>query len=100
MVEPANLLPTAERFEMNVSVDKWVVTHTFKWLAEHPEHLQELKRCSINLNCHSLVDRDFSLFVLNAFETYKIPYDKICFEVIESVAIITKYYCVCGKRMG
>lgn len=88
MVEPANFLPTAERFEMNVSVDKWVVTHTFKWLAEHPEHLQELKRCSINLNCHSLVDRDFSLFVLNAFETYKIPYDKICFEVIESVAII------------
>jgi diguanylate cyclase (GGDEF)-like protein/PAS domain S-box-containing protein len=88
IVEPANFLPTAERFEMNVSVDKWVVTNTFKWLAENPEHLADLKRCSINLNCHSLADRDFTLFILNAFETYGIPYDKICFEVIESVAII------------
>ena len=88
IVEPANFLPTAERFEMNVSVDKWVVTNTFKWLSENPEHLAELKRCSINLNCHSLADRDFTLFVLNAFETYAIPYEKICFEVIESVAII------------
>lgn len=88
LVEPANFLPTAERFEMNVSVDKWVVTNTFKWLSENPEHLAELKRCSINLNCHSLADRDFTLFILNAFETYNIPYNKICFEVIESVAII------------
>jgi len=88
IVEPANFLPTAERFEMNVNVDKWVVTNTFKWLSENPEHLAQLKRCSINLNCHSLADRDFTLFILNAFETYSIPYDKICFEVIESVAII------------
>lgn len=88
LVEPANFLPTAERFEMNVSVDKWVVTNTFKWLSENPNHLEELKRCSINLNCHSLADRDFTLFILNAFETYSIPYNKICFEVIESVAII------------
>ncbi len=88
VVEPANFLPTAERFEMNVSVDKWVVTNTFKWLSENPDHLADLKRCSINLNCHSLTDRDFTLFVLNAFETYRVPYNKICFEVIESVAII------------
>ncbi|MFD3319797.1 EAL domain-containing protein [Alteromonas macleodii] len=88
IVEPANFLPTAERFEMNVNVDKWVVTNTFKWLSENPEHLAELRRCSINLNCHSLADRDFTLFILNAFETFNIPYNKICFEVIESVAII------------
>lgn len=88
IVEPANFLPTAERFEMNVKVDKWVITNTFTWLAENPEHLEQLKRCSINLNCHSLADRDFTLFVLNAFENYNIPYHKICFEVIESVAII------------
>ena len=88
IVEPANFLPTAERFEMNVNVDKWVVTNTFKWLSENPEHLSNLKRCSINLNCHSLADRDFTLFILNAFETFDIAYSKICFEVIESVAII------------
>ena len=29
------LIFTAERFEMNVNVDKWVVTNTFKWLSEN-----------------------------------------------------------------
>ena len=94
IVEPAAFLPTAERFEMNVKIDKWVIVNTFNWLSEHPEHLAELKRCSINLNCHSLADRDFKLFVLNAFERYKIPYDKICFEMIESVAIIKMEYTI------
>lgn len=94
IVEPAAFLPTAERFEMNVKIDKWVIVNTFNWLNEHPEHLAELKRCSINLNCHSLADRDFKLFVLNAFERYNIPYDKICFEMIESVAIIKMEYTI------
>jgi len=94
IVEPAAFLPTAERFEMNVKIDKWVIVNTFSWLNEHPEHLAELKRCSINLNCHSLADRDFKLFVLNAFERYNIPYDKICFEMIESVAIIKMEYTI------
>lgn len=88
IVKPTAFLPTAERFEMNVKIDKWVLTNTFKWLQKNPEHLANLKRCSINLNCHSLTDRDFKLFVLNAFDRYGIPYHKICFEVIESVAII------------
>lgn len=88
IIEPAAFLPTVERFEMNVRVDKWVITNTFAWLSQHQEHLNNLKRCSINLNCHSLADRDFKLFVLNAFESFGIPYEKICFEVIESVAII------------
>ena len=88
VIEPNAFLPTAERFEMNVKIDKWVISNTFEYLHANPEHLANLKRCSINLNCHSLADRDFKLFVLNAFDKYAIPYDKICFEVIESVAII------------
>jgi len=88
IVEPTAFLPTAERFEMNVKIDKWVISSTFAYLSANPEHLAQLRKCSINLNCHSLADRDFKLYVLNAFEKYRIPFEKICFEVIESVAII------------
>ena len=88
VIDPSSFLPTAERFEMNVTIDKWVITNVFEWLSKHPSHLSELKRCSINLNCHSLTDRDFKMFVVNAFDKFNIPYDKICFEIIESVAII------------
>ncbi|WP_421133192.1 EAL domain-containing protein [Alteromonas sp. A079] len=88
IVEPTAFLPTAERFEMNVKIDKWVISSTFAYLNANPEHLAQLRKCSINLNCHSLADRDFKLYVLNAFEKYRIPFEKICFEVIESVAII------------
>ena len=64
VIEPNAFLPTAERFEMNVKIDKWVISNTFEYLHANPEHLANLKRCSINLNCHSLADRDFKLFVL------------------------------------
>ena len=88
IIDPSAFLPTAERFEMNVKIDKWVITNVFKWLSENPEHLSMLKRCSVNVNGHSVTDRDFKLFVLSAFDKFNIPYEKICFEIIESVAII------------
>ena len=88
IIDPSSFLPTAERFEMNVTIDKWVISNVFEWLSKNQTHLSKLKRCSINLNCHSLTDRDFKLFVLNAFDKFNIPYEKICFEIIESVAII------------
>ncbi|MDP5041444.1 MAG: EAL domain-containing protein, partial [Paraglaciecola sp.] len=44
--------------------------------------------CNINLNGHSLADKDLKLFILNAFEKHSIPYHKICFEITESMAIV------------
>ncbi len=88
LVSPGFFLPAAERYNLTAQIDKWVIEHYFKWLAEHPQHKQELIKANINLSGHSLGDKELRLFVLNAFEKYAIPYHKVCFEITESVAII------------
>jgi diguanylate cyclase (GGDEF)-like protein/PAS domain S-box-containing protein len=88
LIPPNAFLPTAERYNLTAQIDRWVIEHYFRWLSANPEHLAQLSRCNINLSGHSLADKDLKLFILNAFETYSVPYTKICFEITESMAII------------
>lgn len=88
LVPPGAFLPAAERYSLGAKVDRWVIHHYFQWLNENPEHAEQLCKCNINLCGQSLADRDFKLFVLNAFEKFSVPYNKICFEITEGMAII------------
>lgn len=87
-IPPAAFLPAAERYGMTIEIDIWVIRNTFKWLATNPQHLQQLRCCNINLSGHSLADNDLKRQVLFEFEKYRIPYEKICFEITESMAIV------------
>lgn len=88
IVAPGTFLPSAERYNLTAQIDRWVVENYFSWLANNPQHNAQLTRVSINLSGHSLADKELKLFVLNAFEKYKIPYKKVCFEITESMAIL------------
>ncbi|MBN7825726.1 EAL domain-containing protein [Bowmanella dokdonensis] len=88
IISPASFLPAAERYNLTAQIDRWVIEHYFKWLSRQPEHKTQLVRANINLSGNSLGDKDLRLFVLNAFEKYSVPYNKICFEITESMAII------------
>jgi len=54
---------------------------------DHPEHLERLHICSINLSGHSLTNRDFLDFMTRQLEETGIPPAKICFEITETMAI-------------
>lgn len=88
VIKPDSFLPAAERYSLTAQIDKWVIGNYFEWLSTHPEHVEGLERCNINLSGHSLADKELKLFVLNAFKKYNIPYDKICFEITETMAIV------------
>lgn len=88
LVPPGAFLPAAERYSLGAKIDRWVIHNYFEWLSINPEHANKLHKCNINLCGQSLADRDFKLFVLNAFEKFSIPYKKICFEITEGMAII------------
>lgn len=88
LISPSSFLPSAERHNLMAMIDGWVIEHYFQWLSANPEHLAQLERCNINLSGYSIADSDLKLFLLNAFEQYAIPYDKICFELTESDAAI------------
>lgn len=87
LCSPEQFLPPAERYSLMPNIDRWVVKHFFSWLQQNPEHLEQLACASINLSTKSIGDDTFSLFLTQAFKDYSVPYEKICFEIIESMAI-------------
>jgi len=88
LVTPEFFMPSAEKALISNKIDKQVVEAYFKWLQANPEHEAKLGKANINLSGLCLSDDDFQYFLLNAFEKYSIAYQKICFEITETMAII------------
>lgn len=87
IIMPGSFLPAAERYNLSVKLDKWVVKSAFRWLLENPKEMLDLKLCSINLSGHSIDDPEFLDFLLQQFQHGKVPPEKICFEITETAAI-------------
>ena len=88
LIPPCAFFPAAERYNLSAKIDKWVVANYLRWLSQNPSHLEELVTANINLSGLSLGDSDLKLYFLNAFEKYGVPYEKICFEITESQAMV------------
>jgi diguanylate cyclase (GGDEF)-like protein/PAS domain S-box-containing protein len=86
-VAPGEFLPAAERYNLTPSIDRWVISNTFSWFSSHPDILETLTLCSINLSGNTLSDDTFTDFLFQQFEQYNIPSQKICFEITETSAI-------------
>jgi diguanylate cyclase (GGDEF)-like protein/PAS domain S-box-containing protein len=87
LVPPGAFLPAAERYSLSVRLDRWVVEKIFSWLDAHPEQLQRLAMCSINLSGHSIADEEFLQFVISSLDGTNVPAEKLCFEITETAAI-------------
>jgi len=87
IIPPGAFLSAAERYNLATALDKWVIDHLFEWLASHPDCLDRLAVCSVNLSGLSLSDESMLSFITCAFEKYSIPTSKICFEITETAAI-------------
>ncbi len=88
LCSPGQFLPAAERYNLMPNIDRWVIKSYFSWLRDNPEHMAKLDCASINLSTHSIGDKFFAQYLVDAFENYAIPADKICFEITEGMAII------------
>lgn len=80
-------LPAAERYNMSARIDRWVLNHTLSWLQNHPDHLEQLHLCSINVSGQSVGDHQFLEFVSEQLGRYQVPPEKICFEITETAVI-------------
>jgi EAL domain-containing protein (putative c-di-GMP-specific phosphodiesterase class I) len=87
MAQPATFLGAAERYDLAVKIDRWVVEEAFAWLARHQAHLARLHLCAINLSGHSLADAEFIDFVIGEFDRTGVAPEKLCFEITETAAI-------------
>jgi diguanylate cyclase (GGDEF)-like protein/PAS domain S-box-containing protein len=87
LICPGNFLLAAERYNMIATIDRWVISTYFRWLAEHPDHLKALEFGSVNLSGRSLGDEGCLIHIENQLREFAIPAEKICFEITETEAI-------------
>ena len=87
IIMPDKFIPAAERYNMMLALDKWVVNQVFLWLSQQPDKLGQIKLCSINLSGISITDSSFSAYIIDKFQQYNIPAEIICFEITETAAI-------------
>lgn len=87
IIPPSAFLPSAERYNLAVGIDRWVVSTVCDWLLKHNGHLNDLQICSINLSGHSLSNEEFLHFLIKQCRRDSFPSERICFEITETVAI-------------
>ncbi len=87
LIPPGAFLPAAERYNLIATIDRWVISTYFRWLAEHPVHLKALEFGSVNLSGRSLGDAGCLIHIENQLREFAIPAEKICFEITETEAI-------------
>jgi EAL domain-containing protein (putative c-di-GMP-specific phosphodiesterase class I) len=84
IVPPYSFIPSAERFNLMPSIDKWVIKNSFKYLSEKGDQQEYL---SINLSGNSLSDETLLDYIRDNLKTFNIEPQRICFEITETTAI-------------
>ena len=87
IIPPGAFLPAAELYNLAPKLDRWVIENALDWLQRHPEHVQRLRTCAINLSGHSLACEWFADFVVAEIDNSGVPFSKICLEITETAAI-------------
>ncbi|WP_398313498.1 PAS domain S-box protein [Zoogloea sp.] len=87
LVPPGIFLPAAERFHMATRIDRWVVRHTFEWLAQAVEREVKIELVAINLSGQSIGDRAFHQHLFEMIRHARFDLRKVCFEITETAAI-------------
>jgi len=87
IILPTDFFGAAERYNLSTRLDRWVIGRIFSWYANHKNKLERVALLNINLSGQSLADEDFLSFTLFELKKYRVPPEKICFEIIEIAAI-------------
>lgn len=87
IIPPGAFLPAAERYNLAPEIDRWVIKTLFSWMAKQPDFVNNLKLCSINLSGLSFSDETMLDYIIEQFNRWLIPPEKVCFEITETAAI-------------
>ncbi|WP_421916316.1 EAL domain-containing protein [Mesorhizobium sp.] len=89
VVSPGNFIPAAERYGLMPSIDRWVISNTFRVLSARLADPQKapIATCAINLSGATFGDETFLGFLREQFLAYAIPPRMICLEITETSAI-------------
>ncbi|MDX1633610.1 MAG: DUF1631 family protein [Marinobacter sp.] len=91
-VSPQPFIEAAEHYRRSARVDRWVVEHTFDWMAANPAQVEALGALNINLSGASLSDDGFLAYLEQRVRQGQVPAEKLCFEVTETAAVANLHY--------
>ncbi len=86
LISPDAFLPTAERFNMMVDIDQWVINHAFNHLAQMSQQ-GRLVQLSINLSEQFLLDEACVPYIRTQLSEHVLDPNLLTFELSESRAI-------------
>ncbi|ONI86850.1 diguanylate cyclase [Saccharothrix sp. ALI-22-I] len=81
---PAEFLPEAERSNLVLDIDRWVLSTAIDALVRHPD--PEL-RFNVNISGRTLEDEDFGGFVLDRLATAGVAPGRLGLEITETAAV-------------
>lgn len=84
---PVEFIKGAELSRKMSTIDRYVITKALSWMNDNCEIFENIGGFTINLSGESLNEDGFVDFILDQLKTISVPYDKICFEVTETVGI-------------
>jgi len=87
IITPDKFIPCAERYNLMLIVDKWVIDNTFRWLSQLDDILKHIALCSINLSGFSITNNSLASYITDKLKEYDLPAHIVCFEITETVAI-------------
>jgi len=86
-IQPGEFVPSAERFRLMVSLDRWVVQTTLRSLSRNTFQLARDRSVAINISGQTLGDPQFLEFVVELLDSTGVLPEQVCFEISESAVI-------------
>lgn len=88
LISPGAFIPAAERYNIMPAVDRWVIDAVLSHLARNRNNVSVAEETSfINLSGSSLSDAAFFDYLREKLRQYRIPPERLCFEITETAAI-------------
>lgn len=87
LVPPNDFLPTAERYQLMIEIDRYVLWTYLSIAVQHPHHLAKLHMAHVNLSGSSLNHPDFQATLKKAISMFRFPWYKLALEITETSAV-------------
>ena len=86
-VAPDDFLPTAERYQLMVDIDRYVLSTYLSTVGQYPDHITRLHIAHVNLAGGSLNHPDFQRAIRELIAQVDFPWSKLALEVTETSAV-------------
>lgn len=87
IISPSQFLHAAERYDLSLNVDKWVLREALAWMRNNRSALKNTQLIFINLSAKTIGKQSFQDYTIKILKEYRVPAEKICFEITETTAI-------------